>query len=133
MARNRKNSRAKHVRIRKPSGTRGLGSVSYCQPCNKQLFATRKAAARQIRLLHSERMREYRCPTTPWLFHIGHLQGAIVAGLVTRDEVYEPGLERSGGASFDPYQGLGSDETGQGAADGTDVGVGREDLGEASD
>lgn len=57
--------------------------------CGKAMFKTRDAAKRAARNLHSDK-RPYRCEITtiPNTWHVGELAASVIAGEVTRGEVY---------------------------------------------
>lgn len=63
------------------------GYMSSCPDCGKRLYASKQAAKRIVRVV-DRGLRPYRCPSgLGW--HCGHLPARVVAGRVTRREVYQ--------------------------------------------
>lgn len=70
------------------SGLRGaVGRKVYCDPCGKNLYATRADAKIIIRDHYDKSMREYECDVlNGW--HVGHIPHVIRRGEQSAKEIY---------------------------------------------
>lgn len=70
------------------SGNRVAVRFDRCRSCRKIRYVRRADAKRAKRRVHpGEDLHVYPCPTEVG-FHLGHLPADVVAGIVTREEVY---------------------------------------------
>lgn len=64
-----------------------------CSLCEKWLYWTRRQARQQAKQ-HPTHKSAYRCPHNESLWHIGELHSGVVAGVYTRDEIYQPRAQK---------------------------------------
>lgn len=86
--RNERQGRAVKVPVTNPR-TRGGhqdGAVRICGDCGKRCFTSKGAAKKNAKTTTLDGMRPYRCGE---YWHLGHLPGDVIRGIVTRGEIYD--------------------------------------------
>lgn len=63
-------------------------SVGWCDDCQKQMYASRKAARQVCQLHYGEHKTPFKCPVQSDYYHIGRLSKSVIAGSNIRDDFY---------------------------------------------
>ena len=65
-----------------------MNTPGHCQATGKIMLLDR-ASARKLARQHPDHMHEYRCDACGH-YHIGHLAPAVIRGILTRSDIYQP-------------------------------------------